>query len=668
MAKPFPPSLLLLATTAAVPGCDGDAVRYSVGGTASGVVGELVLSDGWEVIHVREDGAFSFPGGRSKGDDYAVTVVVPPVDRACTVENGVGTIGSSDVDGVVVTCRGDNVRLASLAVDPSVELLPAFDAEVAGYEALVFLFDSTVRVTATAEDPTATIRVQGQPAVSGAPSDPVDLDLGENVVSVELTAESGRSRLYEIRVRRGEPDYGKASNSGNDDRFGFSISSFGDFLVVGAFQEDSAATGVGGDPTSEAASNSGAVYVYSRIGDLWVQEAYLKASNAEAGDEFGRNIGFSDNTLVVGARLEDSSATGINGDQTSNASTDAGAVYVFVRSAGVWAQQAYLKASNTGGGDQFGSSVAINGDTLVVGSPLEDSSATGVGGAQGDNGASAAGAAYIFVRSGTTWTQQAYLKASNTGANDQFGGSVSLSGSTAVVGAALEDSSSVGVDGVQADETATNAGAAYVFNRNGTTWTQQGYLKASNTGANDQFGGTVDISGETVVVGAALEDSAATGVGGNGADNSASSSGASYVFTRTAGAWSPQAYVKASNAGFDDRFGGSLAIVGDLLVVGAALEDSSAAGIDGDPADDNSLESGAAYLFVREAGAWRQRAYLKSPAPGANDQFGTSVALAADFVIVAAPLEDSSARTLGTFVANSANNAALDSGAVYLFR
>ena len=126
----------------------------------------------------------------------------------------------------------------------------------------------------------------------------------------------------------------------------------------------------------------------------------------------------SGDTVVVGAIGEDSNATGVNGDQSDNSATDSGAAYVFVRSGTNWSQQAYLKASNTGAGDHFGISVAVSGDTVVVGAHGEDSNATGVNGNQSDNSAIDSGAAYVFVRSGTNWSQQAYLKASNTGADD----------------------------------------------------------------------------------------------------------------------------------------------------------------------------------------------------------------------------------------------------------
>jgi hypothetical protein len=238
-------------------------------------------------------------------------------------------------------------------------------------------------------------------------------------------------------------------------------------------------------------------------------------------------------TVVVVARFEGSSARGVNGDQSDNSAPLAGAAYVFVRSGITWTQQAYLKASNTHMDDVFGYAVAVSGDTVVVGASGEGSNATGVNGDQSNNSTPGAGAAYVFVRNGTTWTQQAYLKASNTGAfgaDDNFGFSVAVSGDAVVVGAPYEDSNARGVNGNQSSNSALNSGAAYVFVRNGTTWTQQAYLKASNTGTDDHFGMSVAVSGDTAVVGAFDESSNATGVNGDQSDNSASGSGAAYIF------------------------------------------------------------------------------------------------------------------------------------------
>ena len=141
--------------------------------------------------------------------------------------------------------------------------------------------------------------------------------------------------------------------------------------------------------------------------------------------------------MVAGAIYEDSNATGVNGDQSNNSATWSGAVYVFTRdSSSQWSQQAYLKASNTGSNDYFGSSVALSGDTLAVGAYWEDSNATGVNGDESNNSVVASGAVYVFTRNNSNlWSQQAYLKASNTDATDIFGYSVSLSGDTLAVGA-----------------------------------------------------------------------------------------------------------------------------------------------------------------------------------------------------------------------------------------
>ncbi|HBJ86379.1 MAG TPA: hypothetical protein DDZ88_21490, partial [Verrucomicrobiales bacterium] len=238
--------------------------------------------------------------------------------------------------------------------------------------------------------------------------------------------------------------------------------------------------------------------------DPIAQQAYIKALNTSAGDQFGKAVAVSGDTVVVGAYLEDGSGSGAN-PISDDILTDSGAVYVFVRSGTSWSQQAYLKASaaNTGAFDWFGYSVAISGDTLVVGAYGEDGSGTGVNPAS-NNLTSGAGAAYVFVRNGTTWSQQAYLKASTTGA-DAFGQTVAVAGDTVIVGAPFEDGSGTGVNPAS-NELMTDSGAAYVFVRVGTNWSQQAYLKASNTGSTDRFGNFVDVSGDTVVVASYQED------------------------------------------------------------------------------------------------------------------------------------------------------------------
>jgi hypothetical protein len=190
-------------------------------------------------------------------------------------------------------------------------------------------------------------------------------------------------------------------------------------------------------------------------------------------------------------------------------------------------QQGYLKASNTEANDVFGYSVALAGDTLAVGVPGEASAATGINGNQVDNSAPNSGAVYVFTRTNGIWSQQAYLKASNTETNDGFGGSVALDGDTLAVGATGEASA----NGNQTNNSAPESGAAYVFTRTGSTWTQQAYVKASNAEGLDLFGSSIALAGDTLIVGALFKASAATGVNGNQVNNNAPDSGAAYVFS-----------------------------------------------------------------------------------------------------------------------------------------
>lgn len=320
--------------------------------------------------------------------------------------------------------------------------------------------------------------------------------------------------------------YVKASNTGRGDQFGTAVtlSADGSTLAVGAIFGQ-----ILGDPAREGAS-----YVFTRSGGIWSQQAYLNASNAEAGDHFGHAVTLSadGNTLAVGAIFEDSTATGIDGNQADNLASQSGAAYIFTRSGAVWSQEAYVKASNTGAGDLFGYAVALsaNGNTLAVGAYLEASSATGINGNQADNSAGSAGAAYVFSRTGTTWSQQAYVKSSNTDTGDGFGISVALSsdGNALAIGAYNESSNATGVNGNQADNSASQSGAAYTFTRSGNIWSQQDYVKASNTGAFDHLGISVALSadGSALAVGALDED----GDGSIQADNSALNAGAVYIY------------------------------------------------------------------------------------------------------------------------------------------
>jgi hypothetical protein len=458
--------------------------------------------------------------------------------------------------------------------------------------------------------------------------------------------------------------YLKASNTDAGDEFGHSVSVSGETVVIGAPYEDSSATGVNGNQANNNRANSGAAYVFVRRAGTWTQRAYLKASNPGSWDLFGSSVSISGNTVLVGAFGEDSGARGVNGNQADNSALNAGAAYVFVHSGNTWTQQAYLKASNTDGDDWFGWSVSVSGETMVIAACAEDSNATGVNGDQTNNSASRAGAAYVFVRRAGTWTQQAYLKASNTDQYDEFGRSVSISGDTVVVGAYYEKSNATGVNGDQTNNSASRAGAAYVFVRRAGTWTQQAYLKASNTGHRDKFGLPVSISGDTVVVGAYGEASNARGVNGDQSNNSAYHAGAAYVFVRSGSTWSQEAYLKASNTDAGDEFCFAVAVSGDTVVVGAHLEDSAARGVNGNQADNSLPAAGAAYVFVRSGSTWSQDYYLKASNTDAGDGFGIAVSISGGTVVIGADGEASNARGVN---GNQKDNGAVDSGAAYVF-
>jgi trimeric autotransporter adhesin len=400
---------------------------------------------------------------------------------------------------------------------------------------------------------------------------------------------------------------GGATEPGDGIGAALALSSDGNTLVVGAPGENGGSRGINGNERSNARANSGAAYVFVRSGGNWTQQAYLKASNADADDAFGTSVATAadGNTVAVGAPYEDGSSRGINGDETSNGGTDSGAVYVFARNGAAWSQQAYFKAFNKDPTDWFGYSVAMsgNGNTLLVGAPGEDSGATGIGGDAENDGTRKAGAAYVYGRNGASWSGPVYVKASTTGASDWFGWKVAISGDsgTFAVASPREDGSSGGIGGDQSTNGRPLSGAVYVFTQSGATWSQTTYIKASSPDSGDQFGSALALNaaGDTLAVGAPGESSNALTIGGNFLDNTASQAGAAYVFRRTGSAWAQQAYVKATNTDAGDLLGSAVALSadGNTLAVGAPGEASSATGIGGNQIDNSRFQAGAAYLY-----------------------------------------------------------------------
>lgn len=487
----------------------------------------------------------------------------------------------------------------------------------------------------------------------------------------------------------------KASNADVSDLFGASVAIDGDTLVVGASGESSNQTTITNGSTASSdnsLSTSGAAYVYKRHWNPalwkyeWEQEAYIKASNADNSDNFGASVAIHQDTIAVGANFESSNQTVITNGNTAasadNTVMSSGAVYVYKRTGVNWNQEAYIKASNANAGDFFGANIAISYDTIAVGAYGEASSQTSITNgttASSSNAASSSGAVYVYFRTGTTWAQQAYIKASNANSGDVFGTSLALDNNLLVVGAKGESSNQTfitnGNTAASLDNSANSSGAAYIYRRVSTSWAQDAYLKASNTDANDFFGSSVAISGNTVVVGAKNEASNQTYITNgtsSSSDNSLSYSGAVYVYLYSGGGWAQEAYIKPSVSNIALYFGSSVDIKGDILAVGAAGERSNQNYItNGSSAstDTSLVTAGAVFVFKRNMGIWTQVAYVKPPNPNSSDYFGNHLCLSGNTLTVSSTGEDSSQKTIQNMTSGfTYDESSASSGAVYVFK
>jgi uncharacterized repeat protein (TIGR01451 family) len=399
------------------------------------------------------------------------------------------------------------------------------------------------------------VAVAGQELIAGAPL--ADTDAGQDTGAAYAFTRSGEA------WGPGEPLPARVTPG--IERFGWSSAVSGDVAVMGAWSEDTAA-GV----------DAGALYVSVRSGAAWSEPVKLVPADAQAFAAFGR-------------------AVAVSGDTVLAAAPGAGAVYVFVRAGATWVQQQRLA-----GPDGFGESVALAGDTAVVGVvPFVGTS----------------GSAHVLVRSGATWSAQATLASDEVGF-DGFGTSAAISTDTVVIGAPAYDTPDGGL------------GAAFVFVRSGTGWTQQQRLLPGDGPDGTTFGDSVSVSGDTVVVGASRADTPA-----------AADTGAAYVFERSSGAWSQQQKLVALDGVRFQAFGKSVSVSGDLALVGASGDIFT------------GVDPGSAYLFARAAGSWSQQQKLLAPGGSAGDGFGWSVSLAGRTALVGTPFDSTSAG----YVAGSAH-------------
>jgi len=357
-------------------------------------------------------------------------------------------------------------------------------------------------------------------------------------------------------------------NASPNDGFGYSLAMEGDTALVGV-PSDYTASGV----------RAGATYVYVRSGNAWLLQARLFADDGGEDAGFGRAVALTATTALIGARYDDTPA-GVR----------SGSAYVFVRTGDQWHQQAKLMASDGAAMDEFGGAVALSGDTALVGadsgaSPEEDT-----------------GSAYVFVRNGTSWHQQAELPAAGLSLYDGFGTAVAVSSDTALVGAPGSG----------------QAGALYVFVRSGSAWIQQARLTPP-AGSDDQaLGRSVALSGDLALAGAPMYGGAL-----------GTASGAAYLFARGGTEWGPPVRLTASNGAAFKQFGQSVALSQEHALIVAR--------------DSQGTGDGSVYVFTRAGSGWTEQVELRSGTFFTS--FGVAVAVSGDTALVGAPDQSTTAGT-----------------------
>ncbi len=460
----------------------------------------------------------------------------------------------NDFFGSSVAVKGDTIAVGA----PAHEYLPG----IANHGA-VYLF---TRAGATW---TRQQKLVHTDASSDALGSSIAFD-GSSIVAGAPAKASNTGAAYVFAQEAVDPNRINGNETAQSSFFGENVDIDGDTAVVGAAFDE--VNGV----------RTGAAYVFVRSGSTWVQQARLAPTDGQYGDHFGMAVAVSGNTIIVGAY-----------DHKVGANNGQGAAYVYVRAGATWTLQQKLSASDGAQFDQFGLSVAINGDTAVIGALGDDVNATN------DN----RGSAYIFTRTGATWTQAVKLTASNEVAGTGFGTDVSVSGNTVVIGSPLE---TIGAN--------QNQGSVYVYVRSGATWTQQQRINLSNGEAGDFFGISVDIDGETFVLGAAQGYSATA------------SKGAAYVYVRAGATWTQQQKLVSSDVSNGDFFGRDVSISGDTIIAGAF----------GDQIVQDQYNQGSAYVFKRAGAVWTEQRKFVATDGSPGDFYGQHVAVSGNTIVVGA--------------------------------
>ncbi len=556
----------------------------------------------------------------------------------------------------------DNDKLASLV--PSIgRLMPGFSPGETSYNLALSPLARDVQLAAQSQDSNATVTVHMMPLAEDSLSPPILIDHASAFipVAIKVKAPAGNTRDYGVDVIPSdfssivERELIRAENGRDNDNFGWDIAVDGAFMVVGATYEGSCASGVDnefntGDGTGTDCLGSGAAYIFRRKHNVWEPEAYLKARNPGADDEFGVSVAIdsvdgsadSDVTVVVGAFHEDSKATGTSGDFDNDDSENSGAAYVFRRIDGNWRYDAYLKPhAGADVGEDFGWSVAVAGDRIAVGARRADAPAGD--GTSGDSVIDS-GVVYTFVKNQGLWTSEEQIVAPTPEVQEFFGSSLALVRRAPAPGGEPGSGQPVLVVGAcgsgcepfryRDDNPAPSprAGRVYVWSRSiAGVWNLEDTLEAQLPVDNDGFGVDVAMAADV--------DNVADG-GDSGRDlvvvgaweRSIGGAGRAYVFGRSGTTWSLEQAIRSNGAADNDRFGAAVSLSQrGLLAVGASAEEGALDNV------------GAAYLFAHNGTRWTEQRRLQIDLAREGGQFGRSVALGRNHLIVGVPYDGAGA-------------------------
>jgi len=555
------------------------------------------------------------------------TILLLSITIAC------GGGGSDDSDN-----QQSKASLATLKL--SVGLInESIDVNRTNYSATLSHMTESVQIQASATV-SGTVSVNGETVSASTSSMPITLEVGTNNISIQVASSDGSSPTnYSLTINR--QDAGEFSQNvfmksedalelGEYGAFGASIATQDNLMVVGAranvyvyelvdnnwnlqatiqpsfgghnasvieavaidgntlvagdFRDSTDAAGINSEFSEIPISRAGAVYIFEKIDGEWIQQAYIKAEDRAELEEFGFAVALAGDTLVVGARGYELSGP----ENSSYTNHHQGSAYVYSKKDDEWSFDIKLTAPFPTGGDHFGEAVAIDENTIVIGSHLEDGDSQGQNGDQDTNIGPNSGAVYIYERNGGQWSLQTYLKSSDSKLADQFGYRLDLDGDILAVSAALKAE----------DSESTKSGGVYLFSKQ-AGWDEIAYLEPSVPLR--VFGDCIAVSGDFVLVGASFDNGRGAGIDppvftGEEEEHS----GSAFLFELQNGVYEQVAYMKPSNPQFEGHFGSECGLSDNFIVAGASFESTAGSGINPSQSIFEEVEnSGALYIFPK---------------------------------------------------------------------